>query len=119
MCDLNTLERTIIKMGSPTSFIRKSDAVMKLDGNALPLGALGELKPFVSQGKSEENETVLFLSDGVTDALSEKRIAEIVATNSLNSLRGLCDEIIAQAKTADPAVSDDMTAIASRIIRRI
>lgn len=119
VCDLNTLERTIIKMGSPTSFIRKSDAVMKLDGNALPLGALGELKPFVSQGKSEENETVLFLSDGVTDALSEKRIAEIVATNSLNSLRGLCDEIIAQAKTVDPAVSDDMTAIASRIIRRI
>ncbi len=119
VCDLNSLERVIIKMGSPASFIKNDGGVARIDGAALPLGAIRELTPFICSEMAQEGETIVFVSDGVTDALGDDGVASVVAESSSRSVKRLCDDIICAAKSASKQICDDMTAIAARIIKRI
>jgi stage II sporulation protein E len=119
VCDLNSLERVMIKMGSPTSYIKKETVTERIEGAALPLGALMELKPFVSAEKSEEGETIVFVSDGVSDVLTDEGIANLIAYTQTRSVKKLCDEILSAAKERAKEVSDDMTVVAVKIIKRV
>ena len=120
VCDLFTLDSTLIKLGTPASFLITDDEVSSIEGSALPLGAIGEITPCVHKEKSKDGQTVLLVSDGVSDCFEGNSLHAFVANYSGLSPKGLTDAVLSEAKRrVGGAVNDDMTAVAVKIIRRI
>ena len=120
VCDLLTLESTLIKMGTPSSFIVTDNEVSLIEGSALPLGAIGEIVPCVHCELAQEGQTVLLVSDGISDCYENNSLHAFVANYSGLSPKGLADAVLSEAKRRKGGkISDDMTALAVKIIRRI
>ena len=120
VCDLYSLDSTLIKLGAPISFIITADEVSAIEGSALPLGAIGEITPCVYSERAQEGQTVLLVSDGISDCFDGNSLHAFVANYATLSPKGLTDAVLAEAKRrAGGVVNDDMTAVAVKIIRRI
>ncbi len=120
VCDLFSLERTIIKLGTPRSFIKQAEGVTALDGNALPLGVVEEIKPFIRTDRAKDGDTVIFVSDGVSDTFSGNELGELILDGDERNLKNYTDKILSVAKLHKKGVpTDDMTVISARIVRRI
>ncbi len=120
ICDLYTLDRTVIKLGSPASFIRSGEGVSQISGSSLPLGALVEIKPSVYVDKASEGDTVVFMSDGVSEIFSGNELAMLISGANEKSVQKMTDTILEHALARKKGViSDDMTVIAVRVIKRI
>ncbi len=119
VCDLNTLERSIIKLGSPASYIANGAGVARIEGNSLPLGALSEVTPSVYADTAAGGDTVVFVSDGISDLFPGDELARFINLKSSLPVKALCEEIVDRAKELSRGVNDDMTVTAARIMRRV
>lgn len=120
VCDLNSLERSIIKLGAPASYIAGGAGVARIEGNSLPLGALGEVTPSVYTDAAANGETVVFVSDGISDLFKNDELARFIGLKASLPVKTLCEEIVDRAKElGGGAVTDDMTVTAARIMRRV
>lgn len=120
VCDLSTLERTVIKMGSPACYVLSGEGVATLNGDALPLGALGEITPCVYADFAKEEQTVVFVSDGISDLFKGNELALFLQNHNSVNVQMLVDEVLAEARRLTKGVIyDDMTVTAVRLIRRI
>lgn len=120
VCDLDTLERTIIKLGSPASYVLGGAGVTRLEGSALPLGAVGELTPSVTADKAAEGDTVIFTSDGVGDLFEGDELAHFIGSLPPLSVRELCERVTAEARSRSGGeIRDDMTVVAARVFKRV
>ncbi len=120
VCDLRSLERSIIKLGSPSSFIRNGEGVSEISGCSLPLGALGQIKPSVYIDKASEGDTVVFMSDGISEVFSGNELAMLISGASDKSVQKLTDTLLERAIAQKKGeITDDMTVIAVRVIKRI
>ena len=119
VCDLNTLERSIIKLGSPASYIKDGGTVARIEGSALPLGALSEVTPSVFTDTASDGQTVVFVSDGISDLFEGESLAHYVNGLSALNVKSLCEAVLCRAKELGGETRDDMTVTAVRIMRRI
>lgn len=120
VCDLSTLERAVIKMGSPACYVLSSEGVAVLNGEALPMGALGEITPSVYADFAKEEQTVVFVSDGISDLFKGNELATFLQNHNSVNVQTLVDDVLAQAQKLNKgATADDMTVTAVRLIRRI
>ncbi|MBR2988433.1 MAG: SpoIIE family protein phosphatase [Clostridia bacterium] len=120
VCDLLTLESTLIKLGTPSSYIVTDSEVSLIEGSALPLGAISEIVPCIHSEIASEGQTVLLVSDGISDCYENNSLHTFVANYAGLSPKGLTDAVLAEAKRRKGGkISDDMTALAVKIIRRI
>lgn len=115
--DLNTGAANFIKLGAAYSVIRRADSPEIIEGNALPMGVVENVKPFVSRRVFSENDVVVMMSDGVTDVVSGAEIAAM-----LDEERRINPEVLS-AKILDSAVkngaTDDATVLCVKIFSRI
>ena len=119
VCDLSTRERTIIKLGSPTSYIKTPSGTTAVDGSALPLGALGEIAPFVRTDEFASGDIVVFASDGVTDLFTGDELRNLINNASCDNVETLASEVMNEAKRRSGGVGrDDMTVTAVRVFER-
>ena len=117
--DLESGRADIVKIGSPLGFIFSEGTIRVLEGEGLPLGMLDELHPTTLSVQLNENDILVFLSDGVTDAFgSSSDLFDYLKTlNPLNP-QALSDEILRTAlRRNEGRAKDDMTALAVRILK--
>ena len=111
----------IVKIGSPVGFILSGSTVKVLENGSLPLGILDALRPSASSYVLEENDVLLFLSDGITGAFgSTTDLYEVLKILPIRNPQQLVDSLLEKALQAYGGVAkDDMTAVAVRIFKRV
>ncbi|MDR0426498.1 MAG: SpoIIE family protein phosphatase [Clostridiales bacterium] len=119
VADLNTLSCDIIKIGTPSSYVKRRDSVIRLDGSSLPMGMVGEMTPFVDARRLNAGDLVVFVSDGVSDCFAGDALADLINNQSGLNPKALADTILEQAVRANGgARADDMTVLACRLFER-
>ena len=111
----------VVKIGSPMGFILSDTSLKILESESLPLGILESIRPSVASYPLKENDTLLFLSDGITDAFSSSsELYDFLKTVPASNPQRLADELLAAADARYGGVAkDDMTAIAVRIFKSV
>ena len=106
--------------GSDVSVVVSDEGVATLDGDALPLGALGEITPCVYADFAKEDQTVVFVSDGISDLFKGNELAMFLQNINRSNTQLLVDTVLDEAKKrAKDAFLDDMTVVAVRLLKRI
>lgn len=118
--DLNSGNADIVKIGSPVGFILSSTAVKVLENGTLPLGILEAIHPSTAEYTLQENDVLLFISDGVSDAFgSTADLYETLRTVPTGNPQQLADTLLQHALQAYGGVAkDDMSAVAVRLFKR-
>lgn len=111
MCD-------IIKIGSPTSYIKTKDSVFKVDGSALPIGVLEEMKPSIMSYALKGGETIVLTSDGAADSFNGDKLADII-NNSSKLPEELCKAVVDAAISETGSPIDDITVASFHIFEAV
>ena len=119
LVNLDNGDAHIVKIGSPCGFILSDNTIKVLEGSSLPLGILDSMRPDTASYTLSENDVLLFVSDGVTDAFgSIADIYDVLKSIPANNPQQLADGLLTQAIHAYGGLpKDDMTAIAVRLFR--
>lgn len=117
--DLDSGKTDIVKIGSPIGFILSGNTVKVLENTSLPLGILDSLRPDAASYELLENDTLLFLSDGITGAFgSTADLYEVLKNIPTSNPQQLTDILLEQALQAYGGIAkDDMTALAVRLFK--
>lgn len=117
--DLDDGRADVVKIGSPVGFILSGNTVKVLDSESLPLGILDSLRPETASYVLQENDTLLFLSDGITGAFgSTTDLYDVLKNIPANNPQQLTDLLLESALKAYGGVAkDDMTALAVRLFK--
>lgn len=115
MIDRNKGEAIFTKTGSPPAFIFRKGGVITIEGEALPVGIVDEVKPSKRSVELFDGDIIVLLSDGISDiAVDTARFIK----NCINScdISKLPGEIISSAmEICGGYAPDDMTVIAAKI----
>lgn len=119
--DLDTGSTDVVKIGSPIGFIITENALKILDGESLPLGILDAIHPSATTQTLKENDVLLFLSDGITDAFpSSADLYETLKRIPAVNPQQLVDSLMQTALSLSGGVAkDDMTALAVRLFKAV
>ena len=119
MCvvDLRTGEADFIKLSAPESVIKRKERSEIVEGGALPLGILREVKPSVCRRKLASGDVVVLATDGVTDAIGADGMMRVVESGRTNNPQTIADNIVRDASYVSQA--DDQTVVALRLFRRL
>ena len=106
----------IIKLGTPSTYIKHKNSVTEIESSYLPIGILEDFKPKVSKTYLSEFDTIIMVSDGITEAFHGTYDLKMVINNitSINP-QVIADEIMAFAKRINPSAQDDMTVLVARV----
>lgn len=117
--DLDEGRADIVKIGSPIGFILSGNTVKVLESASLPLGILDSIRPDTGAYTLNENDILLFLSDGIADAFgSATDLYEALRILPARNPQQLVDELLAAALRAQNGIAkDDMTALAVRLFK--
>ncbi len=117
--DLDSGEADIVKIGSPFGFILSGNTLKILESSSLPLGILESLHPDVSSCALQENDVLLFLSDGITSAFgSSADLYETLKNIPAANPQQLADTLLQQALALYGGIAkDDMTVLAVRLFK--
>ena len=118
--DLDSGMADVVKIGSPFGFILSGNTMKILESASLPLGVLESLRPDASSYPLQENDVLLFLSDGITDAFGSSAdlyevLKRIPSTNPQEMANSLLEKAIAAYGNV---AKDDMTVLAVRIFKK-
>ncbi len=119
MCvvDLRTAEADFIKLSAPESVIKRKVGCEIVEGGALPLGILREVKPSISRRKLASGDVVVLATDGVTDAIGADGMMRVAESGRTNNPQTIADNIVRDASYVSQA--DDQTVVALRLFRRV
>lgn len=112
--DLISGAADVIKAGSPSTYILHGDSLTKIDGSALPVGALDTASYALAEKRLFAGDVIVLVTDGVADVLPD--LPEIIAAQSPRSVRKMADGVLAAA--VKRGVRDDMSVLAARIITK-
>ncbi len=117
--DLDSGETDVVKIGSPFGFILSDSSMKILESASLPLGILEALHPQSNSYLLKENDVLLFLSDGVTDAFgSSADLYEALKTIPSSNPQELANALLDKAlKNQGNVAKDDMTVLAVRLFK--
>ena len=117
--DLDSGVADVVKIGSPFGFILSGNVMKILESASLPLGVLESLHPDATTYPLQENDVLLFLSDGITDAFGSstdlyEALKRIPATNPQELANCLLEKAISAYGNV---AKDDMTVLAVRLFK--
>lgn len=119
LADLDSGVLKAMKIGAVPSFIRRGRHVIRVGGDALPMGIVERVKPSVTQLMLEDNDVLLMISDGVMDAVGADEgwlQAELLKADA-RAPEEAARRIMEAAKKVG-WYRDDMTVCIARVIRR-
>jgi stage II sporulation protein E len=107
----------VIKIGSPTGFILSDTALQILESDSLPLGILERVHPTAASYPFRAEDTLVFLSDGITEAFSSTvELYETVQALPRSNPQDFADRLLSAAmERYDGVAKDDMTVLAVRL----
>ncbi|MBO4848254.1 MAG: SpoIIE family protein phosphatase [Clostridia bacterium] len=117
LIDLNDGVAEMKKHGAPSSYVLRGGRVFTLYSEALPVGILDAASGSARSVRLKSGDTVIMMSDGVTEALGSGLIAAIT-----DNVLGWGDPELAAKSLLDEALrrgrEDDMTVLLARIEER-
>lgn len=119
--DLDNGAADVVKIGSPLGFILSGSTLKILESASLPLGILESLHPDASSYSLQENDVLLFLSDGITSAFgSSADLYETLKKIPSSNPQQLADSLLQQALSLyGGTAKDDMTVLAVRLFKSL
>ena len=117
--DLDSGLADVVKIGSPLAFILSGNTVKILESSSLPLGILDSLHPSTATYELAENDVLLFISDGISDAFGTAAdMYECLRSIPAHNPQLLADTLLESALRANGGTAkDDMTALAVRLFK--
>lgn len=113
MLDLCRGVADFIKLGGVNSLIRRGDKIIPIESGSLPLGIVEEAEPHTERRMLLENDTIVMMSDGIVDALTEEGVGLLMVSDNSLSPQVLADKILQEATRG--GAKDDSTVIVARI----
>ena len=119
--DLNSNICDFIKLGATFGFVKRGHETIVIESSGLPLGVLEEMKPHITKSLVQQNDIIILVSDGITDAFKEKE--EMV--NYINNIdfinpKTIADDILKEAIDRNNNIpKDDMSVIVVRVFNRV
>ncbi len=119
MCvvNLRTGEADFIKLSAPESVIKRKEGSEIVEGGALPLGILREVRPGITRRKLSSGDVVVLMTDGVTDAIGTDGVIRVIESGRSNNPQTIAENLVRDASYVSAA--DDRTVIALRLFRRL
>ncbi len=116
--DLDFGRADVVKIGAPTGFILSSSGVQILESESLPLGVLERIHPTTAAYPFKPEDTLVFLSDGITGAFTDgMELFDVVQTIPRSNPQNFVDTLLKIALDRyGGTAKDDMTALAVRIL---
>lgn len=115
--DLWTGETAMNKLGACASYVIQGQKIHTVEGSALPLGIIEHVVPMEHRFTLGEGDTLLLMSDGVTDAFPEEQdlLAALRRVREYAPQR-LADTLLREALLQrDGLPPDDMTVLCARV----
>ncbi len=118
--NLNTGKCDCIKIGATYGFLLNNQQVKIIENDSLPLGILDEVTPNLYSFDLVDGDTLIILSDGITDAFfSSADTIDFLERENVRNPQSLADSLLSYALTKNDGVAkDDMTAIVVKIYKR-
>ena len=104
--NLDTGELTLIKSGASATLIKHDDSVIMVNASTFPVGIINETKPFVKKFSFSKGDSIVMLSDGVSDKSyqyiktlmleddsEQERVPERICDNAKKFFSGRRDDI--------------------------
>jgi stage II sporulation protein E len=115
--DLRKNFADFVKLGAPYGFIKHSDSVSIINGGALPIGILDEVKPEISKMTITNNDMVIMMTDGITEAFGDKQsLSDFINNLKCVSPQEVADSILEKAtKYNGGFAKDDMTILVGKV----
>ena len=109
-----------IKIGATYGFVKSKNSVEIISAGSLPLGVLEEMKPCITKKALSDGDTVVVVSDGITDAFATKEeLATKIAQIALKTPQETADVLLAAALEKDGnEAKDDMTVVVAQIFEK-
>lgn len=120
MIDLWTGHAAINKLGACASVLVQGQKIRIIEGEALPLGIIEHVVPMEHTFQMGENDLLLLMSDGVTDAFStEEQILSVIRRGYDDTPQHIADALLQEALIQqDGLPADDMTVLCVRVQQR-
>ncbi len=117
--DLDTGSADVVKIGSPTSFVLSQGELRVLEGESLPIGVLDSIRPTTLRVNLQEDDFLLFLSDGITTAFgSSADLCAYLSTLSPVNPQSLAETLLSAAlERYHGRAEDDMTVLAVKLTK--
>ena len=118
MCVINLRSGTadFIKLGGVQSVIRRKRSIEKVEGGALPIGILENVRPYVARKTLNGGDMVVMYTDGVSDVLGADGVVRLTEQNVTANPETLADIIIKDVEYVGK--KDDSTVLCVRIYER-
>jgi len=117
--DLIDCKADLVKLAAPSSYVKKSDSVIRVDSSSLPLGVVGSVSPAVSTFELEDGDVLVLVSDGVSQRFEGDTLSAVINNAPGVNPQKLADLLLAEAEKRQGAPEDDMTVAVCRIFKRI
>lgn len=123
LINLYTLRCQFVKNGAASGYILQSTGkVKRLEGEGSPLGAIGSMSVEINEISLKDGDTLIMVSDGVTDSFGEngeEKIEKLLSGYTIGTPEDLASFIAENAcKISGKRIKDDMTVIVSGCIKR-
>ncbi|MGN0605229.1 MAG: SpoIIE family protein phosphatase [Oscillospiraceae bacterium] len=112
--NLDTGELTLIKSGASATLIKHDENVMMVNAATFPIGIMNDTKPFVKKFSFSQGDSIVMLSDGVSDK-SYQYIKTLMLEKD-SELSSVSRRICENAKRLFSGRRDDITVLAARLI---
>lgn len=113
--DLAESQAEFTKLSACRSYIVRGGELIAVDGGRLPLGILDSVSPGVTRVKIKPGDVIYMMSDGVSDALPENVLEQLMIAASPGPPSALAETLLNAAAARAPQRRDDMTALCLRI----
>lgn len=116
LLDLNNEIADFIKVGAPYGLIKRENGTEAIEGGALPIGALDEIKPATQKTAISTHDLIILATDGITDAfVTQDNMIEFVSKLATNNPQTIAEAILNEALTLNQMTAkDDMTVLVAR-----
>ena len=106
-----------IKLGATYGFVKNSNGTEIIESSGLPIGILEEMRPHITRKFITPFDTVILVSDGISDAFDNKSdLQDYINGLSSTNPQTIADDIMDRAKDLnDGIIKDDMTVLVVRI----
>lgn len=106
-----------VKLGATYGFLKKSTGTEIIESSGLPIGVLEEMKPHITQKLIDPFDTIVLVSDGISEAFNNKHdLQDYINALSSTNPQTIADDIMDRAKDLNNGIiKDDMTVLAARI----
>jgi len=118
--NFGTGEADFVKVGASDGFIKRRDTVEVVEAGSLPLGILEEMQPKITHAVLAENDIVILVSDGVSDAFSSRvTLANFINNLMVDNPQELADTIMDEALNRSGRIArDDYTVAVGKLAVR-